>query len=302
MEQSLLDAAHRWNAKNPGAVDQNNLGERTQKMILDSPEGSREVWAKFVTADKRTIWHRCQRLVSGVTRMPIMRPTVSPGGSAAHLAEVTRLRKIRTAGFNVPEVLAVDDCVMVLSDMGPTMRTLLKAYQKSPTPEKDFAEIQRMLFSATEMLCEFHAAGFIHGRPHVKDFTWKDGQVGFLDLEEDPTQVMSWHEARARDVWMFLVAVAGHLSQPKQRDELLAKMLEEFLRQIDFDSRTALNKLVRAFKPVRQAVDLLLVRPLALVGKTPSRDVRQALHASLVLEKLCLAETATKKVVANVTA
>lgn len=75
-----------------------------------------------------------------------------------------------------PEILVLTPDYMVTRDGGRT----LKNWLDSDRPEE---EKEKLLEEAGRALCALHQAGIVHGRPALRDITWKDGKFTFLDWE-----------------------------------------------------------------------------------------------------------------------
>lgn len=71
-----------------------------------------------------------------------------------------------------PEILVLTPDYMVTRGGGRT----LKNWLDSDMPEEDK---EQLLEEAGRALCALHQAGIVHGRPALRDITWKDGKFTF---------------------------------------------------------------------------------------------------------------------------
>ena len=252
----------------------NPLIARAEQMMAESPhartlrgvdEGGRVFWVKRADAPKKRIWHRLQSVIALSLRTGILRPTAGPGGAAALHAEAQRLRAFAAAGLPVPDILAEEDTLLILSDIGPAVAELLRA---DPDPVRRYSLMEH----AALALAALHTGGRAHGRPYLRDMTWADGKIGFLDLEEDPLSVMPLHQAQARDVWIFLCAAARHTDD----DGLEALFRAYTRRHRDPAQAESLRGLIRLLHPLAG-----LVRRWG--WNRAGRDVRQAVCATQCL-------------------
>lgn len=76
----------------------------------------------------------------------------------------------------VPEILVLTPDYMVTRDGGMTVKNWLDR----EIPEEEKREILRRAGAA---LCRLHRAGIVHGRPALRDITYRDGRISFLDWE-----------------------------------------------------------------------------------------------------------------------
>lgn len=131
-------------------------------------------------------------------------------------------------------------------------------------------------------LALLHNTGLAHGRPSLKDMTLKatvgeeNGIIHLLDLEEDPTAIMSIENAQARDVWLLLSSCAEFYDNPEAR---LRELLGVYQSERTSDLTNALRKLGRSLRPFRR-----LIRTLRAANI--SNDVRGPYWAIRILETL----------------
>lgn len=91
--------------------------------------------------------------------------------------EVAAMRFLAERGLPVPDLLAAAEDHLVLGDAGASLKLLLA------DPAGSTAERVAACTAAGAALAAFHAAGFAHGRPMLKDMCWQDGRVTLIDLE-----------------------------------------------------------------------------------------------------------------------
>ncbi len=249
---------------------------RAQAMIAAQPqartlrgvdEHGRVFWVKRASAAKTRLWHVLQSIIAQVLRAGILRPTAGPGGPTALHAEAQRLRDFAAAGLRVPTILAEAEDFLILSDIGPAVAELLR---DDPDPVRRYSLMEHAILT----LAALHAGGRAHGRPYLRDMTWADGQIGFLDLEENPQSVMPLHQAQARDVWIFLCAAARHTD-----DAGMDALFRAYTRRHrDPAQMESLHRLIRLLHPP--------ARLLTHLGqKRVGRDVRQAVCATQCLHR-----------------
>jgi len=90
------------------------------------------------------------------------------------------IARMTIAGRVHPELVASLEVLtpdyMVTRDGGPTLKNWLDS-KKTEWEKENLLEQTGMALSA------FHASGIVHGRPALRDITWKDGKLTFLDWE-----------------------------------------------------------------------------------------------------------------------
>lgn len=210
------------------------------------------IWIKQICPPKARIWHALQKILALILQQPILRCTVSPGGSDALAREAERLITFKARGFHVPDVLARNEHMLILTDAGPQLRAWL---DKNENPH----DRQQALRAATRALAAIHKAGMTHGRPYVRDMTWDGTRIGFLDLEEDPVHVMPLPCGQARDIWLFLSSAARFARAPGDKyiyeEPLIADLWAEYARHTDRQVIDALRKFINVLNPLRRCLE-----------------------------------------------
>lgn len=254
-----------------------------QQLVTNNPDArtvcteieGRNIWFKQPVPPKARVWHFLQKGFSLLIPRPILRATVSKGGAAALRAEAARLVQFKEAGFHVPDVLAVHDDMIVMTDAGPQFRAALDTMP-------DYESRLMALKKAIRTMAALHKAGLPHGRPYMRDMTWDDEKLGFLDLEEDPLKVMPLHTAQARDVWIFLSAASRYAlkngCKKTYEGNLAAELYAEYAKDAAPETLAELESFVRFLSPLRKLLD----RPL--LWDHIGRDVRQSIYVNRCLE------------------
>lgn len=132
-----------------------------------------------------------------------LRPPPRRRLSAARQTEQRRLQELHALGIRVPEVIAAGDDSLLLSDLGPTLASRLRA--------ADPGLAQSLTGSAIDAVASVHERGAYLGQPLARNLTVDGlGRVGFLDFEEDPGEVMSLADAQARDWLLFAAGISRY--------------------------------------------------------------------------------------------
>jgi tRNA A-37 threonylcarbamoyl transferase component Bud32 len=234
--------------------------------VIKANYNGKTIWIKQNTNPKRKIWHHLQSLLTALIPLPVFRPTVS--NADALQQEAQRLRLFKEKNIPVPDVLYSTDRVFALSDAGTPLRDILSSMT-------DPADRQLLLEKTMLALVHLHQAGLCHGRPLPKDMLWQDGEIIFIDLEENPLSVMSLAQAQARDVWLFLNGCVRYL---KTNPDALERLYALYAGQISSATLHELKIMVRWLRPIRFIAEHLIM-PFA------GNDVRKAVIVNKMLEK-----------------
>ncbi|MCX8996178.1 serine/threonine protein phosphatase [Rhizobiaceae bacterium BDR2-2] len=170
-----------------------DTGRRVQRVELSR----RTVWIKRYGTEGANLW---QKLYAPLARFLPVAFRLAPRRSPADMIrqEESRIMCFAGKGFRVPQVLFRSGSALVLSDTSPSVENRLRAL-KDERPR----EHEDLLVSCAATLGRLHGAGLCHGRPHPRDMTIVDGEIGFIDFEEQPEAVMPLAVAQARDLWVL---------------------------------------------------------------------------------------------------
>lgn len=128
-------------------------------------------------------------------------------GHRAFHNELNALHVLGRAGLPVPEILAEGPDHFVISDVGPTLAQMLRS---SATP---FAKRAAAFRAAGAALGRLHSAGFVHGRPAIRDICWDGEEARFIDLEQFSEKRQSAFR-RALDIAVFTQTYMTEMSGP----------------------------------------------------------------------------------------
>jgi len=181
-------------------------------------EGQR-AWLKQYGAGSRALALGLLKYVANRFQLDALRPPPHRGGDDAAKTEARRLGELQAQGINVPPVIGSGHAALVLGDNGSSFNTCLR--------EADDAGRDRLVAAAMAAIAAAHARGAYFGQPLPRNLTWDGSQIGFIDFEEDPLEVMDLAQAQARDWLMFGYGVAKYYAQrPEQLQAMMAVAMD----------------------------------------------------------------------------
>lgn len=246
---------------------QNHIEKHPHILIQKLEWEGETVWLKRRPFSKKTHWHRAQGFLAQWVKLPTFAPTATAGGPESLFHEANRFQQFRENNIPVPKVMAVNSCFLITEDVG----IQLQHHLQTLTP---FNESKQLLNKAVLTIQKMHQANLCHGRPSLRDMTFKNEAISFIDLEENPLLVMSLPQAQARDIWLFLNSAARFC---KNDPMLLMDLFSTYQSNICDVTLHELKKMVRQLKPIRRLLDGPLVTKLG-------RDVQCAVSANKALE------------------
>ena len=117
----------------------------------------------------------------------------------------------------VPHIEVLTPDYIVTADSGPDLCYWMR------TPDLDKDEKLRILESAGAGLAKLHESGIIHGRPALRDITWKDKKITFLDWQSR-LYFKDMAKQKIQDVLMLL---HGLYRENYEEETLYAAALEK---------------------------------------------------------------------------
>ncbi|WP_298626565.1 hypothetical protein [uncultured Legionella sp.] len=253
-----------------------SLYDLVKKYIADNPQISvgkiihddQEVWIKRRFASKENIWHKLLHYLTFIIPFPVIYPTVVSDVTDSLLQEAMRLTLLADNNIPVPTVLIANNEFLATTDVGETLQRHLESIDE---PGKRAYLLQQ----AAIALGKLHQANLCHGRPSLRDMTYNNEQIYFIDLEEDPLSVMSAAQAQARDVWLLFFSVAR---QCRDNPFLLNDLFSSYLHYAKPETLGSIKKMVLFLKPIRVFVEYCLFA-------IPSKDLHSAVIANKTLEQ-----------------
>ncbi|WP_411850091.1 serine/threonine protein phosphatase [Stenotrophomonas sp. LGBM10] len=181
-------------------------------------EGQR-AWLKQYGEGSRVVALGLLNFIARRFQLDALRPPPHRGGDAARETEARRLAELKDQGVNVPPVIGSGHAALVLGDNGSSFNTCLR--------QADEAGRDRLVSVAMQAIASAHRNGAYFGQPLPRNLTWDGQQVGFIDFEEDPLEVMDLAQAQARDWLMFGYGVAKYYEdRPQRLQQLMADAMD----------------------------------------------------------------------------
>lgn len=161
--------------------------------------------------------YRLLGALAQMLRLPLLTPVPNLGGQEAIATEARRLGELAALGVHVPELLAVQPDALLMRHLGT-------AGQPTPSLADEMHDAVPLGAQATLVLWqqglaaigEVHTDGSCLSQAFARNLVrCGDGQVGFIDFEDDPASVLPLALCQARDALCFVhsSALALHEAQ-----------------------------------------------------------------------------------------
>ncbi|XWY20236.1 RIO1 family regulatory kinase/ATPase [Bisgaard Taxon 45] len=122
---------------------------------------------------------------------------LKPNAQIALQKEIQTLKYFVSRQAPVPQLITYGEHFFVVEDAG---RTAIAWQEDSRLSQQRKLQI---LLDCLHALVQLHQTGLVHGRPVLRDMTWQDGKVTFIDLEAYPTE-KDLLRKKTKDVILFL--------------------------------------------------------------------------------------------------
>ncbi len=183
-----------------GTVDfSEDVFNHLQKRIFKATYCGKNCYVKLLGGSKRNRFHRLQKMIFGVTRIPLLAPTLVVGEENGIVHEAEKLGELKKLGLNVPAVYSYSQRYLILEDCG---RSLPEIIREKPGQTQVYLEM------AIRELGKLHRNGQCHGGAQIRNFTLKNDEIYLIDFEEE-TQAEYFEGIFFRDIVLFLTSVMG---------------------------------------------------------------------------------------------
>ncbi|MEO7056145.1 MAG: hypothetical protein ABI281_12475 [Caldimonas sp.] len=155
----------------------------------------------------RSAWRgRIVNVLAGGFGVVMLRAVPAHGGARGQEIEIERLRSLRAAGVQVPEVLHAEAGFFVMGELaGPSLVSLVERGGMA-----GFEAWRRGLAA----LAETHARGGYLSHAFARNFIATDAGLAMIDFEDDALETMPLEAAQARDWLAYLHSTLWLLDRP----------------------------------------------------------------------------------------
>ncbi|MEB3702947.1 APH/ChoK domain-containing protein [Candidatus Bealeia paramacronuclearis] len=174
--------------------------------IVSIDFNAQKAWAKRPDPSKSGLKGCLKKALVDLIPIPFFRPTFSCSPAQTLKAEVDRIHHLHAQDVFVPNILEKTSQWIVLSDLGPTLDSLMAL--------ASLEDKKKLGIQAAGALAALHQKGQWHGRGEIRDMTLTTSrEIGFIDFEENPNGPLSVKQAR--DFLLFLFSLSEFFEDPQ---------------------------------------------------------------------------------------
>jgi len=188
---------------------QQNLNEDVFSVVYKN----KKLWVKKA---RKTGSRRFHKLVYSIYKHPLIIPVENKDLKQAVAHESSKIQRLYKLGISVPKVIKTTNEYFILEDCGPTVNDLM---------HKQLVDNPMDLFEKIIIeLATLHNLKEFHGSSQIKNFTYTDSQVYFIDFEESFNKKVAIEELQFRDLFLFLLSLS-RLNIEVDYEKLLQKYI-----------------------------------------------------------------------------
>lgn len=216
----------------------------------------KEVWIKRAQPARGPLLYWLLNCVASLLQLPWLKASPSARGGALSIAvEVRRLQHLHQAGVRVPRVLAATQGAFVMDDISADCGKAV-VLQNAMTDANAAGQPQEVLALFTiglNALLALHRKDQYLSQAFARNMVLNErGELGFIDFEDDPGEIMSLTDCKTRDLFCYLQSTAWPLAQAQMIEpaqNALAEWIQQYpaLEQEAFQKATHQARFARFF-------------------------------------------------------
>ncbi len=165
--------------------------------IFDIEYEGKKLWIKRARKTSPRLVHHISYLF---TKSPIVKPVEPKSAYEAMIFESSKLKELYDLSIPVPKVLEVTEEYFVIEDRGPSVDALIK----KNLIDDPLAICEEIIIQ----LAILHNLGQFHGGALLRNCTYENGKIYFIDFEESFDKDMDIKDLQFRDMFMFLLSLS----------------------------------------------------------------------------------------------
>ena len=169
---------------------------RPDREIFSFEHEGERYWLKRARATGSNPLHH---LAWRVTKLPLLVPVARQKPADALRHESGKLQRLEKIGIPVPRVVLVTEEYFVMNDSGPSAHAVLRE-----GGIEDPIILYEELF---RQLGRLHSFGEYHGGSQVRNFTYRNDTLHFIDFEENFPETIPIETLQFRDLFLLLFSL-----------------------------------------------------------------------------------------------
>jgi len=173
------------------------LQQNKEEDVFSIVYENKKLWVKKA---RKTGSRRFHKFAYGIYKHPLIIPVENKDLQQAVAHESSKIQRLYDLGVSVPKIIKTTNEYFILEDCGPTVNDLMHNHLVD-TPMDLFEKI-------IGQLATLHNLKEFHGSSQIKNFTYHDNKVYFIDFEESFDKKTDIKELQFRDLFLFLLSLS----------------------------------------------------------------------------------------------
>ena len=246
------------------------LYKKKDEEIFSFEYESKKYWLKKARATKSFLSHK---LFYKIFPIEVLLPVEEKSNKQSILFETDKIRRLKEKGVNTPSIAFQNDWFFVLEDCGKTANSNIR--KKDISEDKMYYFIDKLLIEISKI----HNLNEFHGGAQARNFTYKDGKIFVIDLEDSFDNSINLKVLQLRDLILFLLSLTKTRAKfDVDYEYVIDKYIE--LCPMNKDFKFKLKKLAQRIS------FLIKISQLSFIKKIIGRDGQGFFKLFLILKNL----------------
>ncbi len=172
--------------------------KNTNSEIFSSAYENKKVWVKKARA---TYSSKLHYFYYKIFPFEILLPVQNKSSEETVFFETNKLIKFKKLGIKTPEVIGRNEDFFVLEDCGKNVNSYIR--KRDIKKDKMYYFIDKLIIQ----LANIHNNNEFHGGAQARNFTYKDGEIFVIDLEDSFKKDTDLKLLQFRDLVLFLLSL-----------------------------------------------------------------------------------------------
>lgn len=209
-----------------------------QKIALNSSEIfsieylDKRYWIKKARETKSSLTHKFYYSIFG---FDILLPVKYKTAQQSIEHETNKIKRFQSLGLSMPNIVFQDENNFALEDCGKTVNSYIR--KRDITKDKMYYFINKVI----DELSKIHNFNEYHGGAQCRNFTYRDGNISIIDLEDSFSDDIDIKTLQFRDFVLFLLSLTKTRASFELDYQIIINQYISLTNNNDFTDR--LNKL-----------------------------------------------------------
>lgn len=233
------------------------LVKSNENEIFSCEYENKKVWVKKARATTSSYLHK---FYYKLFPFEILLPVENKSSKQTVFFETNKLIKFKELGIQTPEIIGRNEDFFVLEDCGKNVNSYIR--KRDISKDKMYYFIDKLLVE----LSKIHNKNEFHGGAQARNFTYRDGIISVIDLEDSFSSDVDIKLLQFRDLVLFLLSLTKTRANYELDFRYIIDKYVELSKNDDFIQRLNLM--------ARKVSFLIYLSEINFINKLLGRDVK----------------------------